>query len=124
MFFEVLEMKKFIILTEVAEDAKSSEITRNTEESTVIQSVTAGKFLRPICLNTDYIVKIREDVHMKYSLENDDIGSLGGELDKRHEFTKIYMSGGNSSIKAITVVGSMQQIVNKIQETKNERDSS
>jgi len=114
-------MKKFIVLTEVAEKSKFSELHSDlSEESIVTHSVVSNRFLSPICINIDYIVKLKEDKHLKHMLENDDLGYLGNELDKRHEFTKIYMSGGNASIKAITVVGSMEQIINKIQETKNE----
>jgi hypothetical protein len=114
-------MKKFITLTEVAEQSKFSELkTSFDEESAVTHAVTSNRFLRPICLNIDYIVRLKEDAHIKYALETDELGALGNKLDTRHEFTKIYMSGGNSSMKAITVVGSIQQIINKIQETENE----
>ena len=113
-------MSKFVVLTKVTEGSKYSELPVNTGEHSVLHAVKDTRYLRPVCLNTDFIIKIREDLHLKDALKEGQLGLLGEELDKRHEFTKVYLSGGNSSIKSITVIGNMEQIINKIQETDNE----
>tara|TARA_R110002110_G_scaffold339590_1_gene549880 strand:+ start:52 stop:357 length:306 start_codon:yes stop_codon:yes gene_type:complete len=72
--------------------------------------------MRPIYVNPDFVVCLREDTHTITVLqENADF--LPSGLDSRHEFTKLHINGGHGSFD-ITVVGSPDSIEEKLAKSK------
>lgn len=68
--------------------------------------------LREVLVNTQYIVNIYEDQEVEEVIKNSNLSESG--LDNRNRVTKIVMNTG----KSINVVGSLEQVTNKISKTK------
>jgi len=66
--------------------------------------------IRPVHINPDFVVCLREDAAASRMLEE---GLFPSGLDPRQEFTKIHLNGGHGSFD-ITVVGSPDIVENKL----------
>ena len=73
--------------------------------------------IRPVYVNPDFVVCLREDLQTLKILK-EDRQLLPDGLDSRHEFTKLHINSGNSSFD-ITVVGSPDMVEEKLASTKN-----
>ena len=73
--------------------------------------------IRPVYVNPDFVVCLREDIQTLKLLKED--GKLMPDgLDPRHEFTKLHINSGNSSFD-ITVVGSPDTVEEKLAAKSN-----
>jgi UDP-N-acetyl-D-mannosaminuronic acid transferase (WecB/TagA/CpsF family) len=73
--------------------------------------------LRPVHVNPDFVVCLREDEQtMGLLKENSDL--LPDGMDLRHQFTKVYINGGHGSFD-ITVIGSPDSIEEKLIKSKS-----
>jgi len=68
--------------------------------------------IRPVYVNPDFVVCLREDIQTLRLLKEDKQLMPEG-LDSRHEFTKLHINSGNSSFD-ITVVGSPDIVEEKL----------
>ena len=68
--------------------------------------------IRPVYVNPDFVVCLREDVQT-LKLLKEDKGLMPDGLDPRHEFTKLHINSGNGSFD-ITVVGSPDSVEEKL----------
>jgi hypothetical protein len=68
--------------------------------------------MRPIYVNPDFVICLREDEQTLKILKEDQ-GLLPDGLDARHEFTKLHINGGHGSFD-ITVIGSPDAIEEKL----------
>ena len=68
--------------------------------------------VRPVYINPDFVVCLREDVQT-LKLLREERGLLPEGLDARHEFTKLHINSGNNSFD-ITVVGSPDTVEEKL----------
>ena len=73
--------------------------------------------MRPVYVNPDFVVCLREDIQTLRMLQEGNI-SLPEGLDSRHEFTKLHINSGNSSFD-ITVVGSPDMVEEKLAAKNN-----
>jgi len=73
--------------------------------------------MRPVYVNPDFVVCLREDVQTLKMLQEGD-SSLPEGLDSRHEFTKLHINSGHSSFD-ITVIGSPDTVEEKLAASKN-----
>ena len=69
--------------------------------------------LREVFINPEQVVCIRSDGGFKQKLNE---GQLPKDLDKRQEFTKIYLNRGQSGLD-VTVVGAPKTIEERIRKT-------
>jgi len=73
--------------------------------------------MRPVYVNPDFVVCLREDIQTSRMLREADT-TLPEGLDPRHEFTKLHINSGNSSFD-ITVVGSIDTVEEKLSASRN-----
>ncbi len=73
--------------------------------------------MRPVYVNPDFVVYLREDIQTLKLLQEGD-STLPEGLDSRHEFTKLHINSGNSSFD-ITVVGSPDTVEQKLSASRN-----
>tara|TARA_R100000008_G_scaffold85424_1_gene75326 strand:- start:843 stop:1154 length:312 start_codon:yes stop_codon:yes gene_type:complete len=95
---------------------KLVEVCRSTFAHTNIDGKSTGNYtLKEVFLNPKHIVALREDEKMKEKLME---GKINAELDKRQEFTKVYVDRGQVGFD-ITVVGNPALVEEKI--TKSDK---
>jgi len=71
--------------------------------------------IRPVYVNPDFVVFLREDEQTTGVLQEDQ-GLLPAGLDARHQFTKLRINGGQGAFE-ITVVGDPDTIEEKLSGT-------
>ena len=81
----------FVTLTEVVE---------NTTRTTIDQEKKNSFTLREVTINPSYVVCVREDSRTRQLLAE---GRLPDGLDRRQQFTRIYMDRGQSGIDIVVV---------------------
>ena len=67
--------------------------------------------MRPVYVNPDFVVCLREDIQTLKMLQEGD-SSLPEGLDSRHEFTKLHINSGNSSFDITIALGVLDYIEN------------
>ena len=93
---------------------KLVEVCRASFAHTNIDGNTTGNYtLKEVFLNPKHIVALREDEKMKERLVE---GKINAQLDKRQEFTKVYVDRGHAGFD-ITVVGNPSSVEEKISNT-------
>ena len=93
---------------------KLVEVCRASFAHTNIDGEATGNYtLREVFLNPEHIVALREDEKMKEKLVE---GKINAELDKRQDFTKVYVDRGHAGFD-ITVVGNPSSVEEKISNT-------
>lgn len=93
---------------------KLVEVCRASFAHTNIDGKVTGNYtLKEVFLNPEHIVALREDEKMKEKLVE---GKINAELDKRQEFTRVYVDRGQIGFD-ITVVGNPSSVEEKISKT-------
>jgi len=93
---------------------KLVEVCRSSFAHTNIDGIVTGDYtLKEVFLNPKHIVALREDEKMKEKLME---GKINAQLDKRQEFTKVYVDRGQTGFD-ITVVGNPTSVEEKISKT-------
>lgn len=109
-------MSKFVMLTQVCEES-GREVYTQLEEGAVSRSTSNKYSLKPVLVSVDQIAMLREDEHMIRQLAS---GRLPEGLSENQSFTKIYLSrGGTHNNSCLTVVGYLEVIASKINDTIN-----
>ena len=80
-------------------------------------SKSNGYEIRPVYVNPDFVICLREDEQTLRVLKEDN-DLLPDGLDGRHQFTKLHINGGHGSFD-ITVIGSPDSIEVKLAQSKS-----
>ncbi len=80
-------------------------------------SKSNGYEIRPVYVNPDFVICLREDEQTLRVLKEDN-DLLPDGLDGRHQFTKLHINGGHGSFDN-TVIGSHDSIEEKLAQSKS-----
>lgn len=72
--------------------------------------------IRPVYVNPDFVVCLRED-EQTLGILQEDLGVFPSGFDTRHQFTKVKINGGQGSFE-ITVVGDPDTVGEKLSASK------
>ena len=109
-------MSKIIELTEIIEVPTGAAYTKLSEYSSTSRWEHNIR-LRSVYVNPDHVAILREDETWARKLSE---GKVPKELDKRQEFTRIYLvCGGSYQNSNITVIGPPSHIINKLENKNN-----
>lgn len=109
-------MSKLIELTEIIEVPTGGAYTKLSEHSSV-SGLEHDINLRSVYVNPQHVALLREDETWSRKLSE---GEVPKELDKRQEFTRIYLvCGGSYQNSNITVVGPPSHIAAKLENKNN-----
>jgi len=86
------------------------ELKRNYSQTTSENKKGATYSLREVTVNPSHVVCLREDTNMSQRLDE---GRLPQDVDRRQQFTRVYLDRGQSGLD-LTVVGSMIQTQEKL----------
>ena len=92
------------------------EVKRNYSQTTSENRVGTKYSLREVTVNPTHVVCLREDTNMSQRLDE---GRLPEDIDKRQQFTRVYLDRGQSGLD-LTVVGSLHQTQQKLGLAKKE----
>ena len=86
------------------------ELKRNYSQTTSENRQGTTYSLREVTVNPSHVVCLREDTNMSQRLTE---GRLPEDVDKRQQFTRVYLDRGQSGLD-LTVVGSLHQTQEKL----------